>query len=135
MSQISYSQYQDIQLSSSMMTFKEYNMKFIGIKDPQLANGWGWFVDIESNLESIKHRQNNYFRYKPLVNVSMPETIKEYPSIRSMKSMKNLHDKSLMFQIDEDDDKKHRTNKKCSSIIGHSVGVIALFICCYIISF
>jgi len=134
MSQISYSEHQDIPLSLSMMTFKEYYMKFIGIRDPQLTNGWGWFVDIESNLEPIKYRQNN-FRYKQSVNISMPETIKEYPSIRSMKSMKNLHDTSLMFQMDEDNDKKHRTNKTCSSIIGHSVGVIALFICFYIIRF
>lgn len=126
MSQINYNEHQDIQLYPEMMTFKKYcNTTIV----PHLTNGWGWFVDIESNSEQIKHRQNNYFTQ----NVSMLKTIKEYPSIRSMKSMKNLHDTSLMFQIDEDVDKKYRENNICSIMIGHIVGIISLFICFYII--
>lgn len=135
MSQINYGNYHDIQVSQSLMSFKEYCMKFIEIRDPQLTNGWGWFVDIELNSEPIKVVKNNYFTFKSTQNVSIHETIKEYPSIRSMKSMKNLHDTSLMFEMDEDDDKKHRTNKNIYTIIGHSVGVIALFVCCYVIRF
>lgn len=128
MSQINNKQRDDIQVSRSMMTFKEYYMKLIGTIDPQTTNGWGWFVDIELNSQPIKFIQNNGM-YKQSQNVSIPEIIKEYPSIRSMKSMKNLQHTS---QIDEDDI-KHRTNNICSTIIGHSIGIIALFICYFII--
>ena len=128
MSQINYEQRDDIQVSRTMITFKEYYMKFIGTRDPQTTNGWGWFVDIELNSQPIKFIENNGM-YKQSQNVSIPEIIKEYPSIRSMKSMKNLQHTS---QIDEDDI-KHRTNKICSTIIGHSVGIISLFICYFII--
>lgn len=118
----------EVPLSPSMMTFKEYYMAFIGIRDPHLANGWGWFVDIELNAEPIRMVKPSY-HYKPSQYVTVPKTIKEYPSIRSMKSMKNLHDTSMIFEMD-DDDMKHRTNN-CSygNIITHTLGLIGLIIC------
>ena len=116
----------EVVISPSMMTFREYYMSFIGIRDPHLANGWGWFVDIESNFEPIKVSKYQ----KPSKNVSILKTIKEYPSIRSMKSMKNLHDTSMIFEMDDIDETKHRTNKYVN-IITHTLGLIGVIICYY----
>ena len=69
-------------------SLQEYYIKVIEIKDPYIGNGWGWFVDLDlksisiSKSKPIKIIQN----YKSSLN-----TINEYPSIRSMKSMTNLH--------------------------------------------
>jgi len=90
--------------SQSIMTFKDYYMKFIGINDSNLSNGWGWFVDIELNSEPIRSIQNNN---KTRNNIAI--TKKEYSSIRSMKSMNNLYDTSMMFDMDEFNE-IHKTN-------------------------
>jgi hypothetical protein len=116
----------EVLTSPSMMTFREYYMSFIGIRDPHLANGWGWFVDIELNSEPIRIQ-----RYKKSSQfVSIPNTIKEYPSIRSMKSMKNLHDTSMIFEMDDIDETKHRTNNVIT-MITHTIGLIGVIICYY----
>lgn len=118
----------EVSMSPSMMTFKEYYMSFIGIKDPHLANGWGWFVDIELNSEPIRVIKPVY-HYKPSKYVSVPKTIQEYSSIRSMKSMRNLHDTSMIFEMDEDYI-KHRTNSfSYGNIVTHTIGIIGLVIC------
>jgi hypothetical protein len=68
-------------------SLQEYYIKFIEIKDPYIGNGWGWFVDLElNNLPKSKPIQIIQ-KYKS----SHLKTIKEYPSIRSMKSITNLH--------------------------------------------
>lgn len=119
----------EVSISPSMMTFKDYYMAFVGIRDPHLANGWGWFVDIESNSEPLRVMKPVYY-YKPSQYVKVSETIKEYPSIRSMKSMRNLHDTSMIFEMDDFDDKKHRTNNNgYGNLITHTVGIITLVIC------
>ena len=97
--------YNKLTVSPSNMTFKDYYMRFIRINDSTLANGWGWFVDIESNSESIRSRQNNN---KTINNTEIIK--KEYSSIRSMKSMNNLYDTSMMFDMDEFNE-IHKTNK------------------------
>jgi len=128
-----------IYLSSSMMTFREYYMKFIGVNDPCLTNGWGWFVDIELNSEPIKINNNNQkFHHQKYIHSSkytaIPKTIKEYPSIRSMKSLNNLYNTSMMFEMD--DDSKHRTNKNISTILYYNtVGIITVAILCYSLYF
>jgi hypothetical protein len=114
----------------SMMTFKDYYMGFIGVREPHLANGWGWFVDIELNPEPIRRPQYKYNRNKPSQYVSISDTIKEYPSIRSMKSMKNLYDATMIFDMD-DDLEKHRTNKKILNICLHVFCIITLMTICY----
>ena len=67
-------------------SLQEYYIKVVEIKDPYIGNGWGWFVDLDltsiSKSKPIKIIQN----YK-----SSQVYIKEYPRIRSMKSMQNLH--------------------------------------------
>jgi hypothetical protein len=116
----------EVQSSSSMMTFKEYYMSFSGIRDQHLANGWGWFVDIELNSESIRIPRYQ----KPSQYVSIPKTIQEYPSIRSMKSMKNLHDTSMIFDMDDVDDIKHRTNNFVS-MLTHTMCLLGVILCYY----
>lgn len=119
----------EVSVSKSMMTFKDYHMRFIGIIDPHLANGWGWFVDIELNAEQIMMKKKLY--YKPPQCVTVPKTIKEYPSIRSMKSIKNLHEISMTSEINDDNDKKHITNN--GNIIRHTLGLIVITICYFIV--
>ena len=70
-------------------SLQEYYIKVVEIKDPHVGNGWGWFVDLDSisfpKSKPIKIIQN-YKSSQIHLN-----TIKEYPSIRSMKSMTNLN--------------------------------------------
>jgi hypothetical protein len=118
--------HQEIKLSPLLMTFNEYYNSFMGIKDPLLENGWGWFVDIELNSQPVKIIKNN--RYKSSQKMLIPTTIQEYPSIRSMKSMKNLQDTSLMFEMNECEN-NHRTNNNTSNIrISHWYLYIIRFI-------
>ena len=105
---------QENKLSTSMMTFNKYHMTFIRNNKQHLENGWGWFVDVDLNTEPVRIVQNN-ITYKSSQNRSLLKTIQEYPSIRSMKSMKNLNDTSMMFEFDEYDN-NHRTNNNISNI-------------------
>ena len=117
---------QEVQISPSIMTFRDYYMAFVGIKESHLANGWGWFVDIELNYEATNNLPNNHIKYNPYKNVSIPKTINEYPSIRSMKSMKNLSDSAMIFKMDEDSD-KHRTN----TLYVNTFGLISIALICF----
>jgi len=121
----------------SKMTYKEYYMKFIRKNEANLANGWGWFVDIELNSEpvrEIQNRSNVYNRYR--LFPSLPT--KTNPSIQSKKSVRNLQDTSMMFEMDEDNkegrndhNKKSRTNNY-SLLFTNCIGVLAVAICYYI---
>jgi len=82
-----------------MMTFRDYYMRFICVNDLNLTNEWGWFVDIELNDEPTNPIKMPYYMYN---NRSIPSTIKEYPRIRSIKSLSNLNDTSMIFELDED---------------------------------
>jgi len=118
----------EIQPYPSIISFREYYMSFIGIRVPYLENGWGWFVDIELNSEPIRIQKYK----KPSQYISNPKTIQEYPSIRSMKSMKNLHDTSMIFEMDDVDDSKHRTNRFVN-IVTHTFGIIGVILCYYML--
>jgi len=74
--------------SSHIMTLKEYYMTFLEIKEPYLenSNDWGWFIDLDF-MTTAKPIQFIKKSYKPSL-----KAIKEYPRIRSMKSMPNLHE-------------------------------------------
>lgn len=86
----------DNKSSLSLMSFKEYYMYFINLDIFNTDNEWGWFVDIESNYDNNKQHLYNY--YKPLKY----SNIQKSSSIRSMKSMKNLQENSMLFEMDED---------------------------------
>ena len=90
----------DTEVSRTMMSIKEYFTSFVS-KDTQtqLANGWGWYIDLEINDNILPNR--NKFYNKATKHVNIPPTIKEIPSVRSIKSMKNIQE-SLMFEMDED---------------------------------
>jgi len=120
----------EVSVSPSMMTFNEYYNSFVCIKESYLTKEWGCFVDIESNNESTIKIHKYYA--KPSRYVSIPKTIKEYPSIRSMKSFNNLNDTSMIFEMEEDNS-KHRTNN-IISLIPHAFGLIGLVLCYFVIA-
>ena len=114
-------------ISLSMMTFKDYYMNFIGIGDSQLADGWGWFIDIESN-EQTKIKKSIYYS-KPSQYILAQKTIQENHSIRSMKSMINLHDINIDTNNKTDDDNEDIMNKfTYINILTHTIGFIGLAI-------
>lgn len=115
-------------------TFTNYYNYLMGIKNVEIIekpqiNDWGWFVDLElnKNINIIAFPNTNTMKRNKYTQkiINIPETIKEYPSIRSMKSMKNLHDSSMIFEMDDDDKHKHKTN-----IMTYVCGMLALVMCC-----
>ena len=111
-------------------SLQEYYIKVVEIKDPYIGNGWGWFVDLDlksisiSKSKPIKIIQN----YKSSLN-----TINEYPSIRSMKSMTNLHqmNNEMKNQIYLNN---HKNLYKYSNFICiNLIGIITFTIIYYII--
>lgn len=80
-------------------------------REPQFVNGWGWFVDIESNIISFPNRT----KIKSCHQVSIPKPI------RSMQSMKNL------CELNKEEP------SIISSIIIHSVGFISCVFCYFIV--
>jgi hypothetical protein len=74
----------------SIMLSKRIFMKF-GINTSDSKEEWGWFIDPELNYHMFnknKYTKNVY----ATKHVSIPETIKEYPRIRSRQSITNLND-------------------------------------------
>ena len=103
-------------------SLQEYYIKVVEIKDSYIGNGWGWFVDLDlktiSKSKPIKIIQN----YK-----SSQNTIKEYPSIRSMKSMTNLH------QMNNEMNNHKNFYKYSNFICINLIGIITFTIIYYII--
>ena len=91
-------------------SLQEYYIKFTEIRDPCLGNEWGWFVDLDLNSLQKSRPTQIIQSYK-----SSLTPIKEYPSIRSMKSITNLHQKN--YKIDKINVYKY-TNFICINLIG-----------------
>lgn len=103
-------------ISRYSMSFKNYYLCFKKDKDKEsnLSNDieWGWFVDTDVNSKPILIPINKTPINKTPINktrnnfnLSILQTIhEEYEyknsSINSMKSMKNLHYDSMIFQMD-----------------------------------
>jgi hypothetical protein len=68
-------------------TLREYYIKFTEIRDPCVGNEWGWFVDLDFKGLPKSRPIQIIQKYKS----SSLTSIQEYPSIRSMKSITNLH--------------------------------------------
>jgi hypothetical protein len=132
MSQSNYTEQKEVSISQSMMTFKDYYISFISSKEHSLTNDWGWFVDIEKNSETIKNKYYFKSKFKSSRFIAVPQTIKEHGSIRSMKSMDNLQEPELIFEMEEEE-YKHRTNKvkfsKC--IYCNLIGILTIGIIYY----
>jgi hypothetical protein len=96
---------------------KKILMKF---GDHQEKDGWGWFVDLELNYNNNIFNKNKYNTSKQF---SILETIREYPSIRSTKSINNFHDKSV-FEME----KKTKTNRNSFIYIRVITSLIIIFL-------
>jgi hypothetical protein len=95
-----------IELSQSMLlSLKDYFMSFASNeKKISDADSWGWFVDIDINNGPSKNgnclldKKYSKIFSKDLTVLS---TINELPSIRSLKSMKNLQDMTFKYEMEE----------------------------------
>lgn len=88
---------------SIIMSIKDYFMSYIS-NDIERTDSWGWFVDIDTTIPfnncaglKLKNKYPKIFS-KDLTVLS---TINEFPSIRSMKSMKNLQDMTFKYEMEE----------------------------------
>lgn len=109
---------------SSMASFNEYYTKSVTLKNITFIDGWGWFIDLESNYQEIFPN-----KYKKQTLNYLP-TINEMSSLKSFKSMGNLHEDSMDFKMDEELDKKNKYKYTYIKWATHSVcilGVIGVF--------
>lgn len=105
----------NIILSPTMMSFKEYYMSYSENQFTHLANGWGWFVDIESNLGLKPILKYSRFNVKPSQHLNIPPTINEHSTIRSRESIDNL---TLIFEMDDiEEDHKYKINRNFNKMI------------------
>ena len=148
MSKDNLNKYIMVSISPFLMQFNNYYTRFIKTTDTNLSNDWGWFVDIELNSEPTKivKNKNKYNKYK--YKISVQPTIKEYSSIRSMKSIKNLHDTYNTFDVDENYNGNSNTNTNTNantnantntneyiSVYANLMGIIILGFCFYIVKY
>ena len=111
---------------SSMTSINEYYTKLVTLKNITFTDGWGWFIDIESNYQEIFP---NKYKKQTLNHLHLP-TINEMPSLRSFNSMRNLHEDSVIFKMDEELEKKNKYKYTYIKWAMHSVcilGVIGVF--------
>jgi hypothetical protein len=85
-----------------MTSINEYYTKLVTLKNITFNDGWGWFIDIESNYQEIFPN-----KYKKQTLTHLP-TINEMSSLRSFKSMRNLHEDSMIFKMDKELEKKNK---------------------------
>jgi len=105
---------------TTIISRRKFLINLVEAEEPELTTEWGWFVDPELNL--------NFNKYKYITKkyVSIPNTIQEYPKIRSLSSMTNFQDNSI-FKTDKKNS-KNKTNKK-SIIYIVRVTISLIFIC------
>ena len=118
--------------SSSVMPLKDYHIKSTNLKNINFSDGWGWFVDIESNFPGTGQIFNKYIK-KTSNRINIPEKINEISSIRSYKSMNNLYDTPIILKKNEELIKFNKY-KKMKYII-HSVCILGIIGLCYILHF
>jgi len=109
----------------SLMLSKKILLKF-GINNSETKDAWGWFVDPELNycIFNKNKYQKNVYTSK---HISIPSTIQEYPTIRSMKSINNFQDKSFEME-------KHRTNTITNTrMYINIIGLVTLISLIYIL--
>ena len=113
-------------------SLQEYYIKFTEIKDPCLGNEWGWFVDLDFKGLPKSRPIQIIQSYK-----SSLTPIKEYPSIRSMKSITNLHQMNykMNYKIDKINNKIDKINvyKYTNFICINLIGIIMFTMIYYII--
>ena len=102
--------------------------------------GWGWFVDTDTYNNPFKNANElKYKKYSKIVsrNLDVPSTIYEFPTIRSMKSMQNLEDMSIMYNNEDIFTKPSYNTYKAEDTDDNTCGNIVwstiIFGICYII--
>ena len=108
-----------------MITIKQYFMNFVENKNTQFEGAWGWFVDIEANNYNGISRLHNKYPKQIVRNINIPSTIKEIPSIKSVNSIHDLKDSSMIFEMDEDYYK--RIYNKKTKISGNTINIFCIF--------
>jgi hypothetical protein len=115
-------------ISPSIMSLKEYFISIFETNDSKFTDEWGWFIDIEYNNSVSSLFKNNKYNKNISKYVFKPSTINENIGIRSLKSIDNLYNTSLMFEMDEDyENENENKNKKTSNSC-----LFKLNICCLI---
>lgn len=117
----------DLRRFQSIISKKIFN-KF-DLNKSILKDEWGWFVDPELNYNLNKNKYSkNVYGSK---DISIPETIQEYPKICSIKTINNFHDE-LIFESKKDN--KYVANVSSSQInYTNIVGVVTLISLVYIL--
>lgn len=101
-------------------------LKKFGIDYSTSGNGWGWFVDPELDYNN-KFNKN---KYATLKHISIPNTIQEYPRIRSIKSINNFHN-NFRNNLEVEMDNKSTNTRETNYI--NIVGVATLLSLIYIL--
>ena len=115
-------------ISPSIMSLKDYFISILSINDSKITDEWGWFIDIEYNNSVSPLFKNNKYNKNISRYVFKPSTINENIGVRSLKSIDNLYNTSLMFEMDEDyETETENKNKKTSNSC-----LFKLNICCLI---
>ena len=118
---------------SSMTSINEYYTKLVTLKNITFNDGWGWFIDIESNYQEIFPN-----KYKKQTLTHLP-TINEMSSLRSFKSMSNLHEDYMIFKMDKElDEELEKKNKYKYTYIKwtmHSVCILCIIWVFYMSNF
>lgn len=102
------------QTVNNYKSFKDYLLSYYYSSEQISENDWGWFVDIE-NQELLSSCQNSYYikqqtTYK--TPISVPPTITEVPSIKSMKSYSNLYESSKSLELSDSSNQYEDTINK-----------------------
>ena len=106
-------------MNSLSLTLNKYYMSFMGHNE-QHTTDWGWFIDFDFNAEPIKVKNSN------LKSIYCVEPLKEHQRIRSLKSMRNLNEVSMIFEMDEDDNEDDKLSNTSQSLI--IVNTITMFV-------
>jgi hypothetical protein len=118
-------QNRELLISKSYTSFRQNYLNLINFNDKNFTNDWGWFIDIENTSYNINKgilKPNWLSKFRNI------DTKKQ--SIRSMKSLHNLCDTYMIFDMDEEN-LFHKTNKK--EIILINLGCIIFIILFYIL--
>jgi hypothetical protein len=116
--------------SKLSMSFKDYSAS-LDLKDDHLENGWGWFVDIDTENEKIssEHRfdkKNNYGKNKEIRSIP---PISEASNINVMK----LYNELYMYSYYENNPEKMNPSKSNAGWIIHATCLLSVVTCLFIV--
>lgn len=128
----------NISISSSLLSFKNYCVNYTEMKPNNLTTGWGWFVntDFESEKSKIINSKYNKVNYvipqKFIPPRFVPSNIRPKPKpnkICSRKSLSNLHELEEENLDDEQED--NYAANVCMKLVSTVMGIVSLAIIYY----